>query len=73
MKDLFTVNHRYNFVDPTLGIHTQNIERVWRAAIPKYGIRKKHYFGYLAEFLFKQFHNYNDHIEAFFRGNYVSY
>lgn len=71
-----TVNHKYNFLDPTSGAHTQNIERVWRdmrAAIPKYGIRKKHYFGYLAEFLFKRFHNYNNRIEGFFRAMATMY
>jgi len=46
-----------NFVNSELRTHTQNIERVWRnlhAAIPKYGIRGKHYSAYIAEFLFKE-------------------
>ena len=63
------VNHKVNFVDPTSQAHTQNIERVWRdlrAAIPKYGIRTKHYTGYIAEFIFKRQHKYENRIDAFF-------
>jgi len=26
------VNHKYNFVDPNSGTHTQNVERMWGAA-----------------------------------------
>lgn len=64
-----TVNHRYNFVDPVSKAHTQNIERLWRdmrGAIPKYGLRKKNYNGYLGEFLFKRYFHYTERLEAFF-------
>ncbi|XP_023239048.1 uncharacterized protein LOC111637718 [Centruroides sculpturatus] len=51
-----TVNHKYNFVDPQMGSHTNTIERMWRevrANVPRYGVRKEHMVGYLAEYLFK--------------------
>ncbi|CAD7077814.1 unnamed protein product [Hermetia illucens] len=50
-----TVNHSKNFIDPQSGAHTQNIERNWRelrSKIPKYGRKKDHYAGYLAEYMF---------------------
>ena len=56
-------------MDPVSHAHTQNIERVWRdmrGAIPRYGISKKHYKAYLAEFMFKRFYSYQNRIEAFF-------
>lgn len=49
------VNHSQNFVDPTTGAHTQNIERHWRelrSKVPKYGRVEEHFEGYIAEFLF---------------------
>lgn len=65
-----TVNHSENFVDPTTGAHTQTIERSWRevrCAVPKYGKRKAHYAGYLAEYIFKRiFTNRNQRIHAIF-------
>ncbi|XP_026825347.1 uncharacterized protein LOC113561918 [Ooceraea biroi] len=65
-----TVNHSMNFVDPDTGAHTQSIERVWRevrANIPRYGTRTSHLMGYLAEYLFKRVHPYEDRISSFFR------
>ncbi|KAI8792526.1 putative transposase protein [Biomphalaria glabrata] len=52
----FTVNHSYNFVDPETNAHTQNIERLWRevrSSVPRYGNRKHHLHGHLAEFIFR--------------------
>ena len=46
-----------NFVDPTTGAHTQNIERTWREVrdnIPTYGRREEHMEGYLAEYYFEK-------------------
>ena len=58
-----------NFVDPESGAHTQHIERAWRetrANIPRYGTRKYHYVGYIAEFMFRRRYDYNERINAFF-------
>ncbi|KAG8226306.1 hypothetical protein J437_LFUL002745 [Ladona fulva] len=54
-----TVNHSENFVDPVIGAHTQNIERVWRevkSSNPKYGRRLDHIDGYLAAYVWKRLH-----------------
>lgn len=64
-----TVNHSVNFVDPVTGVHTQNIERLWRemrANIPRFGTRDYHFINYLAEFVFKRVYNYDERIDAFF-------
>ncbi|XP_071577543.1 uncharacterized protein [Temnothorax nylanderi] len=64
-----TVNHSVNFVDPDTGAHTQHIERVWRevrANIPRYGTRTHHLAGYLAEYLFKRVHKYEERLQSFF-------
>ncbi|EZA50804.1 hypothetical protein X777_11059 [Ooceraea biroi] len=48
---------------------TQHIERVWRevrANIPRYGTRTSHLAGYLAEFLFKRVHKFEDRLNSFF-------
>ncbi|VDK57537.1 unnamed protein product [Cylicostephanus goldi] len=53
-----TVNHQLNFVDPTTGAHTQNIESHWqrykRLVKQKCGINNSRYGDYLKEFLWRQ-------------------
>lgn len=67
----FTVNHSVNFVDPDTGAHTNNIERLWRdvrSTIPRYGTRKAHSAGYLAEFMFKRkYPNVTERLHYFFK------
>lgn len=49
----FTVNQSVNFVDSDTGAHTNTIEGTWhdvRPTIPRYGVRKPHFSGYLAEY-----------------------
>ena len=51
-----TVNHSIEFVDARTGTHTNTIECQWREVrcrVPRFGVRKKHFEGYLAEYLFK--------------------
>ncbi|XP_070155171.1 uncharacterized protein [Polyergus mexicanus] len=65
----FMVNHSENFVHPITGVHTQNIERLWRdmrGGIPRYGTREEHYNYYIAEFMFKRIYNYSERIDQFF-------
>lgn len=52
-----TVNHSKTFKDPITGAHTNKVERGWRDVrdhIPKYGVKSKHFAGYLAEYMFKK-------------------
>lgn len=64
------VNHSQNFVDPNTGVHTQNIERLWRdirESIPQYGRRENQFIHYLAEFMFKKTYDFNyERLDAFF-------
>lgn len=57
------VNHSENFVDPCTGVHTQNIERLWKdikSWVLRSGNRKEHYEQYLARYLFQAFHPDSD-------------
>ena len=51
------VNHRYNFVDPVTGAHTQTIERTWRSAKEgnkrRNGTDRDKIDSYMAEFMWK--------------------
>jgi len=51
------VNHKYNFVDPMTGTHTQNIESFWnkmkRVTKAMQGVNKEQLPGLLAELMFK--------------------
>lgn len=65
-----TVNHSQNFVNPVTGVHTQNIERLWRdmrGALPRFGTSEKHYVHYLGEFIFKKQYEFNERISQFFK------
>lgn len=50
-----TVNHRYNFVDPTTGAHTQKVERLWRSLKwpnkRRSGTKREFVDSYLSEFI----------------------
>lgn len=53
-----TVTHKYNFVDPTSGCHTQTIESTWNGAKKKkclnYGIKRTLIPQYLNEYVWKK-------------------
>jgi len=62
------VNHKYNFVDPSTGVHTQNVERMWGAA--KWGNKRRRgtarnfLDSYMAEYMWRsKLTNQNDPFE----------
>jgi len=61
-----TVNHSYNFVDPTSGVHTNTIESNWRPLknrIERGGVGKDGNFGHhLCEYLWIRSHKADDDI-----------
>ena len=56
--DHMTVNHKYNFVDPFTGVHTQNVERMWGTAKWRNkchrGTKRDFLDSYLIEFMARQ-------------------
>ena len=64
-----TVNHSKEFVNSD-GQHTNKIEGHWRhmkASLPKFGVRKHFYSGYLAEFMWRYLHKNEDKFEMFLK------
>lgn len=56
------VNHSKHFVDPESGVHTNNIERLWKdikSWVLRAGNKKSHYRQYFARYLFA--HDHPDH------------
>ena len=54
----FTVNHKYNFVDPISGAHTNKIEGLWKQAKEKFkqinGCSRISLKSYIDEFLWRE-------------------
>ena len=55
-----TVNHSIQFVDPTTGVHTQNIESYWNRVKTKFkrmkGVQDTMLSSYLDEFMWRERH-----------------
>lgn len=77
-----TVDHKQNFVDPEMGVHTQHVDRLWgdlRNHIPHtcFGNRTHHFHGYLVEYMFhkmylstsEQIHNIFSAIGGLYNGS----
>ena len=63
-----TVNHSQNFVNPENGVHTQNVENLWRNLKLKFkrmlGVHANHIESHIDEFLWRQQYG-KTHIDAF--------
>ena len=72
-----TVNHSEIFVNPDDGVHTQNVERLWKDVkrwILKSGIRKIRFEKYIARYVFcraykadERFHHLLKHIARMYK------
>ena len=55
-----TVNHSLHFIDPTTGVHTQNIESYWNRVKGKFkrmkGVHESMLTSYLDEFMWRERH-----------------
>jgi transposase-like protein len=55
-----TVNHSVTFVDPTTGVHTQNIESYWNRVKTKFkrmkGVHEEMLSSYMDEFMWREQH-----------------
>ena len=55
-----TVNHSIHFVDPTTGVHTQNVESYWNRVKTKFkrmkGVQETMLASYLDEFMWRERH-----------------
>lgn len=63
-----TVNHTFNFVDPTSGAHTQNVERMWGSAKCRNkrqrGTHRIMIDSYMAEYMWRCINRDSCHFEA---------
>ena len=54
----FTVNHKYNYVNPWTGAHTQTIESSWKhckISVPDLGLKEDELDGHLGHFMWERF------------------
>ena len=63
-----TVNHKYHFIDPATGAHTQHVERMWRTAKERNkkqsGTARSMIDSYMCEFMWRMRLNATDPFET---------